>query len=99
VAVALGAADEAPPAPIRDVAQLLHIHMDQVPGVGVFVAAHRFPGGAVEMGEPVDPTGHQDPVHRRGRHPEDRGDPDRSQALFPAQVHDLAQHRDRGRGR
>jgi hypothetical protein len=41
VAVALGLADEKPPTPIRDVAQLLHIHMHQILGMRVLVAAHR----------------------------------------------------------
>ena len=47
VAVALGAADEPPTTAIGDVAQLLHINMNQRSGVVVFVATNRFTGGPV----------------------------------------------------
>ncbi|OJG05002.1 hypothetical protein BG618_03878 [Pseudonocardia autotrophica] len=99
VAVSLGAPDIAPAAAVGDVAQLLHIHVQQIPGGGVFVAAHRFSGGAVDMGEAVDPTPHQHPVHGRGSDTDPVGDLDRAQALLPAQVHDPAHHRCRRRPR
>jgi hypothetical protein len=51
VPVALGAADEAPPALVRDVAQLLDVHMDQRAGVGVFVAAYWITGDPVDVRE------------------------------------------------
>ncbi len=65
----------------------------------MFVAAHRFSGGAVDMGEAVDPTPHQHPVHGRGSDTDPVGDLDRAQALLPAQVHDPAHHRCRRRPR
>ena len=63
----------------EDVAELLHIHVQQRPGMVVFVAADRFPGGLVEVGEPVEPAADQHRVHRRGRHPEPGADLDRAQ--------------------
>jgi hypothetical protein len=70
--------------------------VDQGAGVVVLVAADRLSADSVDVGEPVDPTTDQTLVDRR------RGDTDlvgnlhRSQALLPAQVHDLADHRLRG---
>ncbi len=87
--------DEPPPAAVGDVAQLLHIHVQQIPGMGVFVAAHRLTGDPVEVREAVDPTAHQHPVRGGRRTPDPGGDLDRPEALLPAQVHDLAHH---GRG-
>jgi hypothetical protein len=56
VAFTLDAPDEAPATTVGDVAQLLHIHVEQVPGGRVFVAADRLAGDPVEVGEAVDPT-------------------------------------------
>jgi hypothetical protein len=59
----------------------------------MFIATDRFTGGSVDVGEPVDPAAHQDRVHGRCRHRETIADLNRTQALFPAQVHDLAHDR------
>jgi hypothetical protein len=93
---ALLASEVAPSTAVGHVAQFLDVHVDQGAGVVVLVAADRFCGDSVDVGEPVDPTPDQDLVDRR------RGDADlvgnlhRSQPLLPAQVHDLADHRLRG---
>ncbi len=63
------AADEAPAAAVGDVAELLDIDVDQRPGMVVLVAADRFTGGPVDMGQPVEPAPDQDLVHRRGGDP------------------------------
>ncbi len=70
--------------------------MQQVARVLVFVAADRFPGGPVEVGQPVDPAADQHRVHRGGRQPQAVGDGHRAQPLLPPQVHDLAHHWRRG---
>jgi len=93
VASPLITSEVAPPAPISDVAELLHIDMHRVPGVRVLVAAHRFPGGPVDVGEPADPGGGQDAVHRGGREGEHRRELHWSEAFLPPDVHDLADHR------
>lgn len=82
-------------AAVGDAAELLDVDVDQGAGLLVFVAADRLTGGAVDVGEPVDPTADQHRVHGRGRHVESIGDLDRTEPLFPPQVHDLAH--DRGR--
>jgi hypothetical protein len=53
VLLALGPADVAPAAAVGDVAQLLDIDVEQVPGMGVFVAADGFAGDPVDVGEPM----------------------------------------------
>jgi hypothetical protein len=53
VSFALSAAHVAPAAAVGDVAQLLDIDVEQVAGVGVFVAADGFAGDPVEVSEPV----------------------------------------------
>jgi hypothetical protein len=58
--------------------------------VVVFVAADRFSGRAVEVGEAVDAAADQDLVDRRGGQSDAVGDLDRAQSLLPPQVHDLA---------
>ncbi|OLM08679.1 hypothetical protein Ae505Ps2_6066 [Pseudonocardia sp. Ae505_Ps2] len=58
--------------------------MDQRAGMGVLVAAQRFAGDPVDVGEPVDPAAHQDRVHGRGGHTEPPGDLDRAQPVPPA---------------
>jgi hypothetical protein len=73
--------------------------MEQVPGVGMFVAADRLAGGAVDMSEPADPTPTQHLMRGRCGAADPGGDLDRSQTLLPAQMHDLAHHRCRGRSR
>jgi hypothetical protein len=67
--------------------------VDQVARTLVLVTANRLAGSPVDMGQPVDPTPHQDRMDRRRRHPKPIADLDRPEPLFPAQVHDLAHHR------
>ncbi len=80
--------DVAPPAAVGDVAELLDVHVQHRPGVGVLVAAHRFPGGPVHVRQPVQPAPGQHPVHRRGCDPDVRGELDRAQAFTQPQRHD-----------
>ena len=95
----LRAPDEPPAASVGDVAHLLDIDVQQIPGGIAFIAAHRLAGRAVQVREPVDPAPNQDLMHRRGCEPDPIGDCDRTQALLPAQVHDRAHHWRRGRPR
>ncbi|NII68417.1 hypothetical protein FHS08_000259 [Microbacterium ulmi] len=62
VPFALGAADEPPAAADGDVAELLHVDMDQRARRFVLVAAGRFAGFHIDMGEPVQPAA----VRRQG---------------------------------
>ena len=64
VLLPLTAADVAPTTPVGDVPELLHIDVDERPGVVVLVAADRFAGGAVDVGEPVQTGARQDAMHR-----------------------------------
>jgi hypothetical protein len=96
VAVALLLADVAPATAVGDLAELLHIHVQQVPGMVVLVATDRLAGGPVHMGEPVEPAADQHRVHRRGRQAQPVGDLDRAEPLLPPQVHDLPDGRGRG---
>ena len=99
VAVAVGTAHVAPPAAIGDVAQLLHIDMDQAAGVVMLVAAHRFTGGPVHMGESVEPVTGQDLVDRGRRDPGLGGELDRAQAFTPPQQQHPPHHPGRRRTR
>ena len=76
--------------------ELLHIHVQQIPGMVVLVATDRLAGGPVHMGEPVEPAADQHRVHRRGRQAQPVGDLDRAEPLLPPQVHDLPDGRGRG---
>ena len=96
VAATLPASDVAPPAAVGDVAQLLDVHVQHRPGVVVLVAAHRFTGGPVHMGQPVQPAPDQHPVDRGGCDPHVRGELDRAQAFAQPQRHDPLRGR-RGR--
>jgi hypothetical protein len=78
------------------VAALLDVHVQQVTGPGVLVAADLLPGGPVEVGEPVQSAAHQDRVHRRGRHAQRIADLHRAKASATAQADDLAHHAWRG---
>jgi hypothetical protein len=91
----LVAADIAPAAAVGDVAELLHIHMQQVTGVFMLITPDRLPGGPVHVREPVDPAPDQDRVDRGGGDSDLVGDRDRPEPLLPAHVHDLADHRGR----
>jgi hypothetical protein len=88
----LGTTQVAPASTIGDIAELLDINVNQGPGIVVLVAADRFAGGPVDVGEPVEATPDQDLVHGRRREPDPVGDLDRSQTMLPTQVHDLADH-------
>jgi hypothetical protein len=65
-------------------------------GILVLVAADRFAGDPVDVAEPAQPAARQDRVHRRGGHTEPAGDLHWPEALFAAQMHDLADQRLRG---
>ena len=84
VAVALLSADVAPAAAVGDVAELLHVDVQHRPGVVVLVAADGLPGGAVDVGEPVQPGVDQDPVDRGRCDPEPAGELDRAFAQSEA---------------
>ena len=66
VAEALRDAHVAPSAAGRDVAEVGDVDVEQVPGPGPLVAAGRFPGDPVDVGQPVQAAADQDRVHRRG---------------------------------
>jgi len=93
VAFALGSAQVAPTPTVGDVAELLHIDVDQRPGMVVFVTAHRLASDPIDVGKPVDSASDQHRVHRRCRHPQLGGDRDRTQPPTPPQVHDRPDHR------
>ena len=80
VGLAVLAADEPVAAAVGDVAELGDVDVDQRAGVVVLVAAQRFAGDAVEMGQPVDPAPHQHRVHGRGGQAEPAGDLDRAES-------------------
>ena len=92
-ALALLTADVAPGAAVRDPAELLDVDVEHVPGPFMLIAADRFAGGPVEVGEPVDPAADQDRVHPRGRHVEPISDLDGAESLLPPQVHVAPRHR------
>ena len=87
------------PAAVGDVAELGDVDVDQRAGMVVLVAAQRFAGDPVDVGEPVDPAPHQHRVHGRGRHPEPAGDLDRAEPVTPPQRHDPPHHLRAGLGR
>src|SRR5450631_2611331 len=82
VLVTFLASHVAPPSAVGDVAQLLDVHVQHRPGVGVLVAPDRFAGDPVDVGKPVEPTTDQHRLHRRGGDPQLVADRDRPQALF-----------------
>lgn len=63
---ALRPADVVVTAAVRHAPEFLHIDVDEVAGPFVFVAAHPFAGGAVDVGEPVQVAARQDGMHDRG---------------------------------
>lgn len=67
VSVALLLPDEPPAAPVRDVPELRHVHVDHRAGSRVLVAADRLSGDPVDVGKAVDAAPHQDGMHRRRR--------------------------------
>ena len=84
VLLALLAADVAPASTVGDVAELLHVDVEHRAGVVVLVAADGLPGGAVDVGEPVQPGVDQDPVDRGRCDPEPAGELDRAFAQSEA---------------
>jgi hypothetical protein len=75
-------------ATVAEPAQLLDIDMDQLPGLGPFLAADRLAGRAVQPGQPLQPMPAQHPVDGRGRQPDQRCDPGRTELAGSAQRHD-----------
>jgi len=96
VASSLLLAHKPPAAVIGDVAELLDVSVQHRARVVVLVATDRFPGGAVDVAEPVESTPDQHRVHRGRCEADLGGDLDRPEALFPTQVHDPPHHRCRG---
>jgi hypothetical protein len=74
------------------------VDVDQLARPGAFVATCWLTGDSIDVGKPVESATDQDGVHRRGRHRELGPDLNRPQSPFPAQVHDLANHRGGGLG-
>jgi hypothetical protein len=84
VAVACLASQIAPAAAVGHVAQLLDVDMQHVAGRGVFVAADRLSGAAVEVGQAVETGPAQDGVHGRRRQTEMGGQRDGPEATLLA---------------
>src|SRR5690606_4741924 len=102
VAVARVAAVGAPPATIGDLAQLLHIHVDQLPGPGPLVAyggclggADLLPGHRVQLAQIGHAGAAQHPRDGARGHTQLGGDPVRPAAVGAAAVHDPLGHRAR----
>lgn len=88
VEIALLSSNEPVTAPIRDIAELGHVNVDQRAWMVVLVATQWLASDSVDPGEPIDPTPHQDRVHGRCRHPELAGNLNRTEAVTPPQPHD-----------
>ena len=93
-----GPADGSPPAAVGDAAELLDVHVHQVTGRGVLVAARLLPadglaGGQIYAGQLGHAVADQDLVHGGGVHTEPAGDRRRAKTLGPPQVQDLPLHR------
>lgn len=78
VLLALGPSDVAPPTAVRDVSDLLHVYVDERPGVWMRVTADRFTGRTIDAREPVQPRRGQDAVHGGRGDAESRGELNRS---------------------
>src|SRR5690625_3066564 len=99
VAAAVGA----PAAAVGDLAQLLHIHVDQLPGPGPFVAhggglggADLLPGRRVQLVQVGHAGAAQHPRDGAGGHAELGGDPVRPAAVSTPAVYDPLSHLPRG---
>jgi hypothetical protein len=68
VPAALCSADELPPAAVRDVAELLDVHVDKGSRVVVLIAADHFTRSAVDVPQAVQSAADQHRVNRRRRH-------------------------------
>ncbi len=94
VPLALLASDDPPAAAVGNVAELLHVDVDQCAGRLVLVMSGWLARLHLEMREPVQAAA-QDRVDRRGRHPEPSGDPHRAEALLDPQMDDALHDRRR----
>jgi len=99
VVSSLDSADEAMPATVGDAAEFGDVDVDQRARVVVLVAADRFTGDSIDMGEPVDPAAPQNGVHRRGCDACLAGDLRGPKPMTPPQPHDLLNHGRRRLGR
>jgi hypothetical protein len=66
------AAQDLVAAAVRDPAELLDVHVDQVAGPLTLIAADDLPGGPVQEGQTVQAVPGQDPVNGRGGQAQDR---------------------------
>ena len=82
--------------PWGDAGQLLDVDVDQLTGTHGVDPTHDPPGGAVHPGQPVEAVADQDPMHRRGRHAHDPGQPGWSEPAGLAQRHDAPLEPGRG---
>ena len=82
VPVAGGPAHRAVSAAVRDTSEFLDVHVDQVPGVLVLVAADHPACGTVQPGQPCQPVPGQDPVHRGRVDTQQKTDPGRAHRRF-----------------
>ena len=65
-------------------AELLDVQVDQLPGPLALIAVDRLPGGPVQVVEAVEPMAGEDPVHGDGRPAQPGADPGRAQLGPPA---------------
>ena len=95
VPISRGLAQDPVPAAVGDAALLLDIHVDEVTGVLVFIAADGAPGGPVLPFEFGQPVARKHAVDRGGLDSEAVSDPVRSPPLVHAQADDapFALHR------
>jgi hypothetical protein len=80
VPAADGAAEHAPTATVRDLAEFLDVDRDQLAWPGALIAAYDAAGGTVEPGQTSQSVTSQHPMHRRGMQPEQVADPRRPPA-------------------
>lgn len=79
-----------PAATRRDAPELLAVHMHEVAGARVLIAADHPPRGAVEPGEPVEAEAAEHPVDRRACEAQPVGDADGAELEAAAQAFDAA---------
>jgi len=81
-----------PSAAGADSAQLLDVHVDEVAGPLVLVAADDAARGPVEPAEPLQAQAAEHPVHRGGGHPQAVADASRAQLQPATELLDPADH-------
>jgi hypothetical protein len=81
--------EHAPPAPVAQPPELLHIDVHQLAWPFAFVTAHRLARRPVQPSQRRLTSAVQHPVHRRGVHAHDPGDPRRPEPPRPAQPQHL----------